>query len=234
MKKFVFTIALLLSVASVCFAQEQKVSVVELKNGSTIRGLLLESSEGTIKVQTADKSVFVYPLSDVKGITETNQVYKSAGLDSRGPQKGKYRGFADFEFGFATPHYGWNSLGIETSHGYQLLDWLYLGGGVGVQVDFLKSLFYPSRKESPYTWAVPIFADFRIDLLNNSISPYFDARIGYNVLKSDYESGIYLNPNIGCRFVVGKLPLNASIGMNLYNPSHGFKMAISIRAGIEF
>lgn len=77
MKRFLLSIAFIL-LALTCFAQKQKVSIVELQNGSVIRGVLLESVEGTVKIQTADQSVFVYQESEVKKITETEQKYKNS------------------------------------------------------------------------------------------------------------------------------------------------------------
>lgn len=229
MKRILISVAFVL-LAITCFAQKQKVSVVELQNGSTIRGVLLESSEGTIKVQTADKSVFVYPLSDVKGITETNQEYKESGLDSRGPQKGKYRGFVDIEGGIPVVMFSIYTFGLETSHGIQLLDWLFLGAGVAAHTQTFKEL------------RMPVFADFRVDIINHSITPYVDVRAGYdmmNIINPQYpasQSGFYLNPNIGCRVVVGKLPLNFSFGGNIYEvASRGHcRWSLSLRAGIEF
>jgi hypothetical protein len=53
------------------FAQEQMQDVVYLKNGSMIRGTIIEQIPNkSIKIQTADGSVFVYQLNDVARITK--------------------------------------------------------------------------------------------------------------------------------------------------------------------
>lgn len=70
MKKILFS-CLLVLFTSICFAQKQKTSVIELTNGSVIRGVLLESAEGTVKIQTYDHSVFVFPSSEIVTITES-------------------------------------------------------------------------------------------------------------------------------------------------------------------
>jgi hypothetical protein len=48
------------------FSQTVSRDVIYLKNGSIIRGVILEIVPGqTIKIQTADSSVFIYPLADI-------------------------------------------------------------------------------------------------------------------------------------------------------------------------
>lgn len=216
--------------ASYCFAQKQKVSVIELQNGSVLRGVLLDSEEGTVKIQTADMSVFVYQESDIKAITETNQTYKVAGLDNRGPKQGTFRGFVDVGYGISMMFFGggWDPFMVEGSYGYQLMDWLYLGAGAG----FHTSLKYMVRD---FGFIAPVFADIRFDILNNSVTPYVDGRIGYQFVKNAPTiNGLYINPSIGCRVIAGKLPLNFSLGANLNSPYHSFMMSITFRAGIEF
>jgi hypothetical protein len=52
-------------------AQERMQDVVYLKNGSIIRGMIIEQVPNkTIKIQTADGSVFVYQMEDVVKITK--------------------------------------------------------------------------------------------------------------------------------------------------------------------
>lgn len=228
MKKLLLTIAFL-AASLICFAQNQKVSVVELQNGTTVRGVIMDSTEEIVKIQTPDMSVFVYPKADVVRVTETNEVFRKSGLDSRGPRKGQYRGFADIEVGIRSAFFSIFTIGLETSHGIQLLEWLYMGGGMAIHTDF-------------NSWRMPAFADVRVDIINHSITPYVDVRMGYdlmNVINKRFplsESGFYLNPNVGCRVLVGKLPMNFSFGGNIYETASSghCRWSLSLRAGIEF
>lgn len=92
MKKIlVFVFALLVCSASV-FAQNYR-EVVYLKNGSVIKGDVLEQvAGGNIKIKTADGSLFVYPSSDVVkvvkeevkgGSTKTTRYYHTLGVGSK-------------------------------------------------------------------------------------------------------------------------------------------------------
>jgi len=55
-------------------AQDQKQDVVYLKNGSIIRGYIVEQIPNqTIKIKTSDGSVFVYSMNDVERITKEDR-----------------------------------------------------------------------------------------------------------------------------------------------------------------
>jgi hypothetical protein len=64
-------ISLILLMASAACAQDRMQDVVYLKNGSIIRGMIIEQIPNkTLKVQTADGSVFVFQMDDVVRITK--------------------------------------------------------------------------------------------------------------------------------------------------------------------
>lgn len=46
-----------------------------------------------------------------------------------------------------------------------------------------------------------IFAHVRSEFLDNSISPFFDFKIGYTVYDA---TGFYMTPSVGCRFALGE------------------------------
>lgn len=84
--------------------------------------------------------------------------------------------------------------------------------------------------------AIPIFADIRADILNNSISPFVEMRIGY----SPYDVlGLYFNPSLGCRFAMhGIKAINASVGYSMQKGDGYYgKVTVggfNIRFGLEF
>ena len=72
MKRITFLIAVAfgLAISSSSFAQTV-VDVVYLKNGSVIRGTIVEQVPGeSLKVQTANGSIFVYTLDEVEKMTK--------------------------------------------------------------------------------------------------------------------------------------------------------------------
>ena len=70
MKKLLLSIMLIMA-SFVMFAQGTYKEVVYLKNGSIIKGVVLEQVPNeSIKIQTADGSIFVYPMSEVEKIAK--------------------------------------------------------------------------------------------------------------------------------------------------------------------
>jgi hypothetical protein len=81
MKKMYFII--LLSFLFSIYAQEPK-DVVYLKNGSVIRGILQETSDEKIKIETSEGNVFVFSMDEVEKILKEN----SDAADLQSPSDG--------------------------------------------------------------------------------------------------------------------------------------------------
>ena len=107
MKKFTFLLVLaIVSVGIGTVSAQSLQEVVYLKNGSVIRGTIIEQVPNeSLKIQTSDGSVFAYKMADVEKISKEQVNGRSAGNaltgsaagfsgNGRGPQKG-YRGFVD-------------------------------------------------------------------------------------------------------------------------------------------
>ncbi len=76
MKRLLF--ALLITVTATLSVQAQ--SVLSLKNGSMIKGEVLEMNpSGSVKIQTADGSVFVYDMEEVERVDKDNEGYNAKG-----------------------------------------------------------------------------------------------------------------------------------------------------------
>jgi hypothetical protein len=70
MKKLFLSLVLVLT-SIVMFAQGSYKEVVYLKNGSMIKGVILEQVPNeSVKIQTSDGNIFVYPMSEVQKITK--------------------------------------------------------------------------------------------------------------------------------------------------------------------
>ena len=87
MKKLFLSLVLVLS-SLVMFAQNNMHEVVYLKNGSVIKGVILEQVPNeSVKIQTSDGSIFVYPMADVERITKETvetQVQQSSSYSVNG------------------------------------------------------------------------------------------------------------------------------------------------------
>lgn len=112
-----------------------------------------------------------------------------------------YRGFADIEGAFPisnssgasfTNSMCTTSLGLSTTHGVQLSESLFVGGGVGVNQIAADELF--SDTYSRYSF--PIYLQARYDFKSISKTNFFIAcKLGYQFFEGldEYRSGLKLN-----------------------------------------
>ncbi len=107
------------------------------------------------------------------------------GFDGNGPQAG-YKGFIEGGYTIGVGDYDLGRLELITTHGYQFNQYIFAGVGAGFK-------YYTDDE----LWAYPIFGDIRANILNNSISPFVDFKIGYAAGDAD---GFFLTPSVGCRF----------------------------------
>jgi TM2 domain-containing membrane protein YozV len=90
MKTFTFIAAicaLSLMLGSGIMAQQNSDDVVYLKNGSIIKGTIIEQIPGkTIKIQTQDGNIFVYGFDDIAKITKEQSVKQASVISGPGPK----------------------------------------------------------------------------------------------------------------------------------------------------
>lgn len=237
MKKFCFLAVLALVCAGIGSVAAQSFrEVVHLKNGSVIRGTIIEQVPNeSLKIQTSDGSVFAYAMADVEKISKEAAGGASgsgAAQNGRGPQKG-YRGFVDLGYTIGTGAFGLDRIEFSTSHGYQILPCFYAGVGVGAHYYFDASAV-----------EIPVFADLRADLLKHSVCPFIDLKIGYTVHE---DHGFYFNPMAGVRLAVGQRnAVNFGIGYTMQRLEFSYTYGgysysdsvncggFSIKVGFEF
>lgn len=219
---------LFLIVMSCCFssiAMAQYIETVHLKNGSMIRGVIIEQiPEQTLKIQTADGSIFVYSYSEIAKITKeipqrNERIASFSPNKPRTPIKPSYMGIVDL--GYSVDVRGMSAGRVEasTSHGCLIMPYLYIGGGVGFQ-------YYHSAR----AFNIPIFADFRGYPIKGNIKPFLNFRIGYSVGDID---GLYLSPSIGVS--INRLDISFGYTMQkkdvyYYNGYYGYDDSINFGA----
>jgi len=217
MKQF-FVLVITLFISSFCYAQSNLIDVVYLKNGSMIRGIIIEQVPNqSLKIRTSDGSVFVYNISDVEKMTREEPVVQQEryyGQNTRNIRNTRnytvipsnktlrgYKGFVDAGYTFSSEYE--DRVEISTSHGYQFNNYLFVGGGVGYH-------YYSDPDVELY--AMPIFANFRANFMNKKVTPFTDLRVGYSV--GDLEGG-YAYIGLGARFqLVKKMALNLTLGFS--------------------
>jgi hypothetical protein len=177
--------------------------VVYLKNGSIIRGIIIEQVPNqNIKIQTKDRNVFVFKYNEIEKMTKENLPTDNS-YNSPNVTDFKRSGFINLteinysdgvgnvkieDFKFKNND---NSFGFRTVNGYQFNKHFSLGIGIGI--DKYKN-----------TTFLPITFDGRATILKGKISPIFTANIGYAFGLNDSKGGVTFNPQIGIKTYLSK------------------------------
>lgn len=217
--KHLVLLAVLLVGAGAMQARDKQ-EVVQLNNGHKVRGKIVQYAPlDSLVIQEEDGNQQTIRWEQVKKITkETWQPQQSMSksfTEGLGVQKG-YRGFVDVEYYLSIDARSKSRMGFSTSHGYQVLPYLYVGAGVGMQ--FITNMLDPSEgvwsyKRKTFT-PIPVFADVRLDLYKYKFTPFVDVRVGKTF--GDKAFGLMFNPSVGCRIALkNSLALNVSLGYSM-------------------
>lgn len=193
--------------------------VIYLKNGSVIRGTLIEQVP-EVKIKTNDGSVWVFESDKIENITsEPKQTpSQSYGDDTylkrdlmvqnkRRPSNTTknlshgMRTLVDFGYQQRTNQYVCSGITFGAVLGWQINSKICVGFGMADQayVDYYYNGVY--SEEADVYVQIPMFLDLRYDAKPGRKSPMADFRIGYAFsgdIYNDYR-GFYMNPSLGFR-----------------------------------
>ena len=97
MTKKIFVLIAILFAGLSMYAQNNTQDVVYLKNGGILKGVIIEQVPGvSLKIQTADGSVFVYPIDEVEKMaketpTVQSQQQRNSNFSTKNPTEPKYK-----------------------------------------------------------------------------------------------------------------------------------------------
>ncbi len=164
---------------------------VYLKNGSIINGEIIEyQPDKQAKILTADNSIFVCNVDEIEKVTR-EPIDVVAGENSTNgyfvPQKG-------YRFFLAADQMAGNIIAFKfsTTHGAQLNDKFFVGCGVGFCIG-------SDDKNWESYLSIPVYADFRYDILHKKSTPFIEARAGV-AFAIEGSTGFYGNFSVGGRF----------------------------------
>ena len=163
-------VTLLLGVAG--RAQAQSTDVLYLKNGSVIRGQILEFvAGGTVRIETADGSVFVFEADQVEKMTKSTNggtLRQSGGKSVNGFRVIAGTGIMANDYGDCILSEADIALGGRMAGGH-----LFVGGGVGIN-SYLYSDDITDNENNLIAFGV-----VRYNVLSRLASPFVEARPGY-------------------------------------------------------
>lgn len=131
----------------------------------------------------------LYTHAQSSSLSSSYQTRKEARKTLKG-----YKGFVDAGYHFdilkEVLASNMNRFEVSTSHGYQVNNYFYVGGGAMLN-------YYTDADKL----AVPLFANFKANFINKRVTPFADVKCGYTA--GDVE-GVFSSLAIGVRFSLAK------------------------------
>jgi hypothetical protein len=222
-----FTLSIFIFISVMCFSQEME-DVVYLKNGSVIRGIIIEQIPNeSIKIKTRDDNIFVYKLEEISKISKEESGAKS---------KSSLRYTGTFGFGLSAP-----LSDKDFSDSYKLgfninaTSGMLFSDNIGLRFDLRYNFFKGKTQSYSYTYyytyyytytpvdlsvvnlnAVGLFGDFN---KSNMVKPYGLFGLGMDFMSAGGDGKIYLGLDVGggINFDVSR---NSGVSINLEAKYH--------------
>lgn len=237
--KFFIPVLFLLFITGNIWAQSSMQDVVYLKNGSIIKGSIIEIiPDKYIKIEVLGGSIYVYTMNEIeKCVKEPNsnttqiiqeEVVIEKQIESKptpiiqqnqipdnedvGVKKGYFGGF---EFGEGVSFgdmEGPLRIKLSILNGYRINPYLALGVGFGLRA-------YPGE-----TAMLPFYFHARTNFLNKRTSPYLSLDLGYAfTTSSNYKGGLLFSPTFGVsKRLKNRTSLNLGLSYELQGLRHNY------------
>ena len=194
MRKIYLLLLLLCIFITTVKAQRRMEDVLYLKNGSILRGKIVELDADTIKIEILGGSMFVYPVSEARGITKEKPklTYKNTGYTfslEAGALTGKTPSNQNFGASESITNFT-----LQCVNGYQFRQELATGIGFGV--------------DSYQNYVItPLYLRINGALFDKQISPMYIVDAGYGFYSNflndsstgNSKGGVMVNPAVGLR-----------------------------------
>lgn len=215
-------------ITTLSFGQSNYQDVVYLKNGSIIRGIIIEQIPNkSIKIETADNNIFLFQINEIEKFTKEPIVKKHYSNKNSGFKPG-YKQIVELAYQLGVGTYAPDRIKLNMIYSYQINPYFSFGLGTGLR-------YYHAYD----TVLLPFFTDFRVYFIDNNISPYLSLGLGYSLNASSgfRRTGVLINPTVGVNIkLIDKYSINVGLGyeMQRVDPVSRNYSAISLNVGISF
>lgn len=232
MEKKMLLSALFILMAVFSLSAKDFEEVVYLKNGSIVRGQIIETIPNeSLKIETQDGNVFFFRMEEVLKMTK-EEPFKRKDHKKFNKPKG-YFGLLEGSIPCLI-----GEIGATVVNGYRVCPQFAVGGGIGF-------LFFGNLN-------IPLFLHLRSDFLNRRVSPYFALNLGYNLslFQSDTfikYNGFFAAPSLDVSYNVGQYRMTTGLEFSAnqawesdyydefgYSQSRIWLGALNIKVGFSF
>ena len=225
MKKLLF-VSLFILFSLISFAQSEHIDVVYLKNGTIVKGMIIELiPKKSLKIKTADESVFSYEINEVEKITKEPLVKEAGSVSNGAGLKKGYTFIGEFGYQRGTMEGEMKRLKFDVINAYQINPYFSAGVGLGFR-------YY---LDDPEMRLCPVFVDLRAYFSNKAITPYLGMSVGYTFWANrEFEQvGWMLHPSLGVSFKVFEAArINVSLGYENQSFIHYYEKGGSLNLGV--
>ncbi len=197
---FSLLIAAAITSSALAAGKAPKRSTVHLRDGQFVSGVITQRTGDRVEIiSDADSIKYTFATTDIDHISHeaTHKNYDTS----------KFRGFIDLGYGFGLGAPRNSFWAIETSFGYQITPYYYLGAGIALH-NFKACIdSYPMRTDKSELqrndpkWKypfIPIYAEGRYNLRSESHNtPFASLKVGATFIN---HKGFYASPTIGWHF----------------------------------
>ena len=202
-KKTLFVV--LLVMPTLLFAQQFGEDIVTLRNGSVIRGVIIEQTPNeSLRLQTRDGNIFVFRFDEIQTIGRdmSGQRNQRGGNQREVSAFNRPRGyFGEVVLGAGINSWDGSNFSVSVINGFRVFPQFAVGLGVRVE-----SFSYNDWRWWDYSGgirsgvSVPVFLHLRSDFLNRRASPFVVTNIGAET----YWGGAFAEFILGCSFNIGQ------------------------------
>jgi hypothetical protein len=182
---------------------QQYEEVVYLKNGSIIHGLIIEQVPNvSVKIKTRDGNVFVYKMDEIEKITK--EIPESSNQSFSNYNTARNGFFNLWRMGIMTA----GSISAEGGSGSFDESVFAIGSIAGSRMsDIFRLGFGIEYNNYPNGTTAPLFLDFRLNILQNNITPIFFIDAGYSLawiknMDGMNGDGAFINIGTGVEFAL--------------------------------
>lgn len=203
MKKILFLLIAVI-ICATGYAQKYH-DVIYLKNGSIVKGMIIEqvpNQEVTIK---SGENTFVYKFDEI------DRMAKELKRDMSDVPTG-FIGRAELGVGLGVGEFDAHALKLNAIAAYRFIPQLSAGIGTGIRY------YFEERTGLNRNPILPLLGDVRFNFLDTPLSPYVAVTGGYSFDLGDGFNpfGLILNPQVGISIrMTERLFLNAGVGYDL-------------------
>ena len=242
LKSSILAILLLVTAGNLFAQSTSSKEIVYLKNGSIIKGTIIEWIPNESITIQANDNIFVFKISDIDRVKRD---LNSSNLENPQPnakvKPSIYESNISLGYGLESGKYGLNVFCFNWVYGKNLNANHYVGIGTGIR-----------HFEEINMTMVPLLLDWRYRINQNEISPFVRLSSGYslNVSNGIDNSGFLIDPRIGMDFKLKNSNLSVDIGyqtqqvaffviLGPFNPTYiakvyRFSEALKFSVGLSF